>query len=136
MKSSMSHMLEKAGLCGLATGVFGTYFFGLDAMYNFQYMNLSVPLLAITLPLGFANSFIADGVHSFIHQHIPLGKKTQDKTAFITNAVIAGTTFTALMALSTNMSSAFGMGGGFIAGAFSEVVGSATYEYLVNNLYI
>jgi hypothetical protein len=137
MKNNISHMLEKAGLCGVATGFMGASFFGIDAYYAPPLLGMRVPLLLFTIPLGAANSFIADGIHTFVNQHIPLGKKTADKTAFITNAVVSGGSLVALMSIiDPNLMKSFSLLNAFLTGSVGEIVGSATYEYLLNNMYI
>ena len=137
MKSDISHMLEKAGLCGAATMLVGIPFFGFNKLgWQIPYTNTEVPLELLTFTAGTLNSFVADGVHKFFNKVVPLGKKTADKTSLITNAAVSGVSLFALMHLGgTQVPYQLGALSTFVVGAGAEVVGSATYEYLSDNLY-
>ena len=138
MKSDISHMLEKAGFCGAATMLCAGGFFGFgNTGWNIPYTNTEVPIELLTFSVGTVNSFVADGVHKFFNQVVPLGKKTADKTSMITNAAVAGASFFALLHLGglsvpyqVQLSRALAIGAG------GEIVGSGVYEYLANNLYL
>lgn len=137
MKSDVSHMLEKAGFCGVATLVCGLPLFGFgNYVWNIPYTNTSVPVELLTFSAGTANSFVADGVHKFFNKVVPLGKKTADRTSLITNAAVSGITLLALLHLGgREVPYQFGMLRSFAVGAGAEILGSASYEYLANNLY-
>ena len=136
MKSDVSHMLEKAGACGVATLVCSLPFFGFgNYSWQIPYTNTSVPLELLTFTAGTANSFVADGFHKFFHSVVPLGKKTADKTTLLSNAAFSGIGFIALLHLGgIQIPYQLGLINSFAIGAGSELVGSAVYEYLQNNL--
>ena len=137
MKSDISHMLEKAGVCGAATVLCGVPFFGFGSLgWNIPYTNTEVPLELLTFAAGTANSLVADGVHKFFNQVVPLGKKTADRTSLITNAAISGVSLFALLHLG-GVAVPYQLGAltTFGVGAGAEILGSAAYEYLANNLY-
>ena len=131
-------MLEKAGLCGFASACIGAAFFGFgQSSWVVPGTNMDVPLELLTFTVGTANSFVADGIHTVINKVVPLGKKTQDKTALITNAVVSGASFFALLHLGgSNVPYQYTLLKAFLTGAGGELIGSASYEYLLNNLYI
>ena len=136
MKNDISHMLEKAGFCGGAAVLCGIPFFGLmQSSWQIPYTNTTIPLEILTFSLGTANSFVADGVHQFFNQVVPLGKKTADKASLLTNAAVAGASFYALLHLGgMNVPRQVGLLSSFCIGAGAEVIGSGTYEYLQNNI--
>ena len=138
MKSDISHMLEKAGFCGVATMLCGVPFFGFNEMgWNIPYTNSQVPLELLTFSVGTLNSFVADGVHKFFNQVVPLGKKTADRTSLITNAAVAGASFFALLHLGgLNVPYQIQLSRALAIGAGGEIVGAGVYEYLTNNLYL
>jgi hypothetical protein len=130
-------MLEKAGFCGITALISGIPWLGLgSAGWVVPMTSLTIPVEFLTFGMGTANSFIADGVHMFLNKGVPLGKKTADRTALISNAVVAGLSmFTILHLAGANVPQQVGFFPSFIIGSVSEVVGSASYEYLANNLY-
>lgn len=138
MKNNISHMLEKAGICGAATMGIGMGFLGFgQTRWSVPGTSMIIPVEFLTLTVGAINSVVADGIHTFINKHIPLGKKTSDKVSFFTNAAIAGGSFFALLHLAgSNVPYQYTFLRAFATGALGEVVGAASYEYLVNNLYI
>lgn len=138
MKNNISHMLEKAGICGVATMGIGIGFLGLgQTSWLIPGTATSVPVEFLTLGVGAVNSVVADGIHKFVNEHIPLGKKTSDKVSFFTNAAISGASFFALLHLAgSNVPYQYTFLRAFATGGLGEIVGSASYEYLVNNLYI
>ena len=138
MKNNISHMLEKSGLTGLVTMGVGCGFFGCgESRWMIPGTSTTVPLEVLTFTVGVANSFVADGIHMFLNKAIPLGKKTADKTALITNAVIAGVSFFGLLHLTGyEVPYQFTPIRAFVTGALGEVGGTAGYEYLLNNMYI
>ena len=130
-------MLEKSGFVGAATGIMGGLLFGFDSYYTMPIVNTRLPLLYFTIPLGVANSFVADGMHTFINKHIPLGKKSADQTTFLLNAGISGASLIALMGIiDPTLLNSFNLLPAFLVGAIGEIVGTGTYEYLAENMYI
>ena len=138
MKNNISHMLEKAGLTGLATLGMGCVFFGCgETSWLIPGTNTTIPVECLTFGVGTINSFIADGIHTFLNKATPLGKKTSDRISLASNAIISGVSFFALLHLAgTNVPYQFTPIRAFATGAVGELAGSASYEYLVNNLYI
>ena len=138
MKNNISHMLEKAGLTGLATMGIGCAFFGCgQATWLVPGTNTSVPIELLTFSVGTLNSFVADGIHTFLNKATPLGKKTSDRISLVSNAVISGVSFFGLLHLAGyDVPYQYTPLRAFATGAVGELAGSAGYEYLVNNLYI
>ena len=131
-------MLEKAGITGIATMGLGVCFFGFGrARWAIPGTATTIPLEFLTLGLGVANSFVADGLHQFINKAVPLGKKTSDRVSVVSNAVISGITFFGLLHLGgAQVPYDFTPMRAFITGSVGELAGSAGYEYLLNNMYI
>lgn len=138
MKSNIQHMLEKAGFTGVATMLCGIPFFGFgQSGWNIPMTQVEVPIEIMTLGVGTLNSFVTDGIHSFFNLAVPLGQKSKDRTAFITNAVVSGASFFACLHLAGfNVPYQFTLLRAFACGAVGEVVGTSVYEYLTNNLYL
>ena len=138
MKNNISHMLEKSGICGVATIGVGIGFLGFgQSTWILPIVNIDVPVEFLTLTIGALNSVVTDGIHTFLHKAIPLGKKTADRTALITNSVVSGLSFFALLHLGgSNVPYQYTLMRAFATGALGELVDTSGYEYLVNNLYI
>ena len=110
---------------------------GTGNYYRWPGSNKAIPLPIVTGLLGVVNSFVTDAVHKVVHDYIPLGKKTSDKTALAVNAAISGASFFGVLHLAgTQVPYTFHPLNALFAGALGEIGGSATYEYLLNNLYI
>ena len=138
MKNNISHMLEKSGLCGAATMAIGVAFYGLgQAQWSIPGTAAAVPIEFLTFGIGALNSAVADGIHTFLNKAVPLGKKTADRSALITNAIVSGASFFALLHLGgANVPYQYTLMKAFVTGAGGELIGSAAYEYLLNNLYL
>ena len=138
MKNNVSHMLEKAGFTGLATMGMGCVFFGFNkARWLLPgTVSTTIPLEFLTFGVGLANSFVADGIHLFLHKATPLGKKTSDRISLVSNAVISGVSFFGLLHLAgMNVPYQFTPIRAFATGAVGELAGTASYEYLANSLH-
>ena len=137
MKQNISHMLEKAGITGLATSAISIGLIGASVSYQIPGSNMRIPLPILTAALGAANSFATDGIHLLLNKTIPLGKKTADRYAFFINAGVSGATFFALLYLiGSDIPYQYNPLNAFLTGSLGEMAGSAGYEYLLNNLYI
>lgn len=136
MKQDIQHMLEKAGITGVTSAAIGVGLLGTNNYYQIPGTNTTVPLPLITCVVGMANSFVTDGIHTLINEHVPLGKKTKDRASLGINAAVSGLSFFVLLHLAgSDVPYQYNMINAFLTGALGEVSGSASYEYLVDNLY-
>ena len=80
MKNNISHMLEKAGLCGVSALLVGSCFLGFGkTKWEMPYTGLQIPVEFFTFGIGTANSFATDAISLFFHEAVPLGKKSSDR---------------------------------------------------------
>ena len=129
--------IEKAGINGIVAGAASVALFGSRATVVAPMTNMTMPLYALLFLGGVTSSFVADGVHIFMKEEIPISKKANDRTSLVTglgiNAVVlAGLLYCADQSIANDFGKLNALG----VGALSEFVGSSAYTYLKESSYI
>lgn len=135
-KSNANHMLEKAAITGVTTGIMASQMFPgaqyvLPALISSQ--PTEVPFVAIATGIGALNSVVCDAMHLGIQQGVPLPKKAADLTTFGASVASSAITMYLLLRLgSVNI----GLVNSAITGAVGEVAGGLSFYYLKENQYL
>ena len=128
---------EKAGLNGIAAGAATLGLFGTKAKVYMPYFNSNVSLSALALGVGAVGSIIGDLAHKFIKDEVSISEKWKDRTSLLSGVAINGALFTGLLYLyNDQVAKDFGIATGFLVGGGSEFLGSASYNYLKENMYM
>ena len=133
----MIEAFEKAGLNGVAAGAGTLCIFGTGAKVFMPYFGSNVNLGALAFGVGAVGSLVGDLAHKFIKDDVDISEKWKDRTSLLTGMAINGALFTGLLCLyDREVCKDFGYGMGFLVGAGSEFLGSASYNYLKSNMYM
>ena len=136
-KNDVNHVLEKAGLTAVTTGLVASQIFP-DASYVLPEMLSSESLSSIPLPIvaggiGALNSALCDGLHLTLNKGIPLPKKAQEYTTF---AMSVGTSALTMYLLLRMGNINVGLVNSALIGSIGEVVGGAGFYYLKENKFL
>ena len=135
-KTNANHMLEKAAITGVTTGILASQMFP-GAQYVLpQFISAEpkqVPFLAIATSIGALNSIVCDAMHLGIQKGIPLPKKAADLTSF--GASVASSAITMYLLLRMGNVD-IGLINSAIAGSVGEVAGGLSFFYLKENKYL
>ena len=128
--------VEKAGINGLITGALTIPVFGTNAKFVFPFTNQLVPLYGITFLVGTLGSFAGDVVHLIISD-LPVSKKFKDTSNLVTGVAInAGLFACMLRMIGPGLAEDFGTMTALCVGGVGEFLGTASYNYLKENLYL
>jgi hypothetical protein len=129
--------VEKAGINGVIAGVASVALFGSRATVIAPMTSMTMPLYCLIFLGGAASSLVADGVHMFMKDEIPVSKKANDRTSLVAGLAINAIVFAGLLQFSdNNIAADFGRMNALAVGAASEFFGSSAYTYLKEKMYI
>ena len=129
--------VEKAGLNGIAAGALTLPIFGNKAQVFVPFANSEVPLSAMAFAMGACGSLAGDVVHKFINEEVDISEKWKDRTSLIAGVAInAGLFYSALCMFDSKVCEDFGALTALCVGGGAELIGSGTYSYLKENLYL
>ena len=129
--------LEKSGINGLVAGLTTIPLFGSDATIFVPFANSSAPLSVLAFAVGGFGSLVGDLTHSFIKNEIHVSEKWKDRTSLIAGVGINAGLFAGLLyCYDPAVLRDFGTMQALAVGGLSEFVGSASYSYLKENLYL
>ena len=128
--------VEKAGINGLITGALTIPVFGTKAQILFPLTNQYVPLYLVSFLVGGLGSFAGDIVH-LIFSELPVSKKFTDTSNVLLGVAINGGLFALMLnMIDTQVAVDFGTMTALCIGGAGEFLGTASYNYLKDNLYI
>ena len=128
--------VEKAGLNAIVAGAACCPVFGSDAKVYIPFANSSAPLCLLAAAVGGVGSLLGDLAHLGIHE-ADISEKWKDNSSFVTGLAINAALFPALLyCFNPTVARDFGLITAAGVGAASEFVGSASYSYLKENLYL
>ena len=129
--------VEKAGLNGITAGALTLPIFGTQATVFVPMANSNVPLSALAFAIGAGGSIVGDILHKFINEEVDISEKWKDRTSLIAGVAInAGLFYGALCYFDPEVCKDFGTMTALCIGGGAELVGTGTYSYLKENLYI
>lgn len=129
--------IEKAGINGIVAGATTCALWGQKSAVYVPYINSTAPLYALAFGVGAIGSLTGDAVHQFIKSEIHISEKAKDSASMFLGLGINGAMFAGLLyAFDPSVLRDFGVIQAFTLGAGSEFVGSASYGYLKENLYL
>ena len=131
------HAIEKAGINGIVAGISTIPLFGSDATIYVPMAKSSAPLYVLAFAVGGVGSLVGDLAHTFIKNEIHISEKSKDKTSLIAGIAINAGLFAGLLyCYDPQVFNDFGTLKALGVGGASEFVGSASYTYLKENLYL
>lgn len=129
--------VEKAGINGIVSGAASVALFGSRAQVVAPMTNMTMPLYALLFLGGVASSFVADGLHLFMKEEIPISKKSNDRTSLVTGLAVNAVVLAGLLhCADSSIAADFGRLNALGVGALSEFVGASSYTYLKEKMYI
>ena len=133
----MMDFFEKAGLNGIAAGAGTLTVFGTNAKVFMPYFGSNVNLAAVAFGLGAVGSLLGDLAHKFIKEEVDISEKWKDRTSLLSGVALNGALFTGLLyCYNREVANDFGYATAFLIGGGSEFIGTASYNYLKENMYM
>ena len=130
-------ILEKAGINGIVSAAASVAMFGTDAKVVAPMTSMTMPLYCLIFLGGIGSSFVADGLHVFLKDAIPISKKANDRTSVIASMAVNAIVFAGLLQVTDPaIARDFGRFTALAVGAGSEFVAASSYTYLKENMYI
>lgn len=130
-------VFEKAGLNGIAAGAGTLAIYGTSAKVYMPYFGSNVSLPAVAFGLGAVGSLLGDLAHKFIKDDVDISEKWKDRTSLLAGVGLNGALFTGLLyCYNQDVANDFGYATAFLVGAGSEFLGTASYNYLKENMYM
>lgn len=135
-KNDVNHVIEKAGLTAVTTGIVASQMFP-----NGQYVlpswmssaETKIPLPIVACGIGALNSLVVDGLHLTVNKGIPLPKKASELTTF---GMSVGASALSMYLLLKMSDVNIGLMNSAITGALGEVAGGVGFYYLKENKYL
>ena len=130
-------LVEKAGINGLVSGASSAVLFGVNSRVIAPYTNMTMPLYALIFCGGVISSLVADGVHVFMKEEIPVSSKANDRSSVVAGMAINAIIFAGLLQLADpSIAQDFGRISALAVGAGAEFVSASSYTYLKDSKYL
>lgn len=136
VKNDVNHVIEKAVLTGVITGVGGNLMFP-GAQYTLPALisaeNTQIPFPLVCGAIGALNSGVIDGLHLGVNKGIPLPQKAKDLTTFTVGAGVSALSMYGLLLLG-NVN--IGITNSALLGIAGEVAGGLAFYFLKEKQYL
>ena len=132
-KNDVNHMIEKAAISGVATGIVASQMFP-GAQYVLPFgAPRQIPFVVVAGGIGALNSMVCDGLHLGIQKGVPLPQKAADLTTFGASVAASAISMYCLLRLG---SVDIGIMNSALTGVIGEVAGGLSFYYLKDKNYL
>ena len=133
----MFEALEKAGINGAVCGAATLPLFGSSTRLQAPFTNSSMPLWLYAFLIGGGSSLVGDMAHLAMKQDVAISEKWNNRSTLLVSAGVNTALFFGTMCvLSPQVCRDIGIVRTAVIAGGGELVGSALYSYLKENLYL
>ena len=129
--------VEKAGINGILCGALTVPLFGTGAVLNAPFTNSTMPLWLYAFLIGSVSSGVGDVAHLAMKQDVAISEKWNNRSTLLISAGLNAALFYGSMYVFTpQVANDIGIVKSLIIAGGGELMGSALYSYLKENLYL
>ena len=133
----MFEAVEKAGINGVICGALTVPFFGTGTVLNAPFTNSTMPLWLYAFLIGTVSSGIGDLAHLAMNEDTQISEKWNNRSTLLISAgVNTALFFGSMCLLSPRVCRDIGILRTIAIAGGGELLGSALYSYLKENLYL